>query len=99
LSEALHLLTTAAHRARLYHYLSLLPITLAPKLDSDDLFLPMFEWLERYTEHTTDWADAHMAILCGNDRRLRVWTYDREFHTIWRRPDGSKIPVVGKRKS
>ncbi len=30
----------------------------------------------------------------NSDRRLKVWTYDREFHSAWRRPDGSAIPLA-----
>ena len=47
-------------------------------------------------EHEPDWADACIAVLCGHDRRLRVWTYDHEFHTTWRRPDGTLIPLAIK---
>jgi predicted nucleic acid-binding protein len=98
LCETLHLLEAASHRSRLQHYITLLPIALAPSLESSELFRSIFAWLKRYSEHSPDWADAHLAMLAGTDRRLRVWTYDTEFQTIWRRPDGSKIPVVGKRK-
>jgi predicted nucleic acid-binding protein len=99
LTETAYLLPGDAHRQRLAKYLTTVPITLAPALNSDDLYREIFAWLARYAEHMPDWADAHMSVLCGQNRQLRVWTYDREFHTIWRRPDGSRIPVVGKRRS
>jgi len=51
-------------------------------------------WLAKYAEHEPDWADACIAVLCGHDRRLKVWTYDREFRTTWRRPDGTIIPLA-----
>ena len=27
----------------------------------------------------------------------RLWTYDREFRTTWRRPDGTAIPLATRR--
>ncbi|MGH9253776.1 MAG: hypothetical protein ACRD3C_04320, partial [Vicinamibacterales bacterium] len=35
-----------------------------------------------------------IAVLCGRDARLKVWTYDREFRTTWRKPDGRAIPMA-----
>ena len=55
-----------------------------------------FAWLEKYGEHEPDWADACMAVVCGHDRTLRVWTYDREFKTTWRRPNGTMIPLAAR---
>ena len=54
----------------------------------------VFAWLLKYSDHEPDWADACIAVLCGNDRSLSVWTYDKEFHTTWRRPDGTRIPLA-----
>ena len=52
----------------------------------------VFEWLGQYAEHEPDWADGCLAVLSGDDRQLKVWTYDREFRAVWRRPDGTVIP-------
>ena len=54
----------------------------------------VFAWLEDYAEHEPDWADACLAVLSGRDRSASLWTYDREFRTTWRRPDGSRIPLA-----
>jgi predicted nucleic acid-binding protein len=54
----------------------------------------VFHWLTKYAEHEPDWADACIAVLCGHDKRLKVWTYDREFRTTWRRLDGTVIPMA-----
>jgi hypothetical protein len=35
-----------------------------------------------------------LAVLSGRDQHLKVWTYDREFRTAWRRPDGTAIPMA-----
>lgn len=95
LSETCHLLPFAAQRMRLQDFLDEFDVGSAPFPATASLFREVFAWLARYAEHSPDWADAHLAVLCGYNRRLRVWTYDREFQSIWRRPDGSRIPVVG----
>jgi predicted nucleic acid-binding protein len=56
----------------------------------------VFAWLVKYADHEPDWADGCIAVLSGHHRRLKVWTYDREFQTIWRRPDGKAIPLAIK---
>ncbi len=55
-----------------------------------------FDWLAKYAEHEPDWADACLAVLSGRDEGLKVWTYDREFKTTWRRPNGTAIPLAVK---
>ena len=52
------------------------------------------DWLARYADHEPDWADACLAVLSGRNRALKVWTYDREFRTTWRRPNGTAIPLA-----
>lgn len=59
-------------------------------------WLDVFDWLAKYADHEPDWADACLAVLSGRDHDLKVWTYDREFRTTWRRPDGTAIPLVGR---
>lgn len=62
--------------------------------DEGSLWSEAFDWVARYADHQPDWADAILAVLCGRDRALRVWTYDREFRDVWRRPDGIRIPLA-----
>jgi len=52
------------------------------------------DWLDRYADHSPDFADAVLAVLSGERRDISVWSYDSEFRTIWRRPDGSRIPLA-----
>jgi hypothetical protein len=54
----------------------------------------VFDWMERYAEHEPDWTDACLAVLSGDERAAKVWTYDRQFRGIWRRPDGGAISLV-----
>ena len=54
----------------------------------------VFGWLDKYPDHAPDWADGCIACLCGRDPRLKVWTYDREFRSTWRKPDGKAIALA-----
>jgi predicted nucleic acid-binding protein len=77
---------------RLLEYSKAVPVAGDEALRSD-----VFEWLIKYGDHQPDWADGCLAVLSGRDPRRRVWTYDVEFRTIWRRPDGSSIPLARRR--
>ena len=66
----------------------------APIVETSALWSEIFAWMRRYAEHEPDWVDAYIAVLCGANRRWRVWSYDREFRALWRRPDGSRIPLA-----
>lgn len=54
----------------------------------------VFRWLIKYADHEPGWADGCLAVLSGRHERLKVWTYDREFRTTWRRLDGKPIPLA-----
>ena len=59
----------------------------------------IFDWLARYAQHEPDWCDAELVVLAGRERSS-IWTYDKEFRTLWRAPDGRSLKVVpGDRKS
>ncbi len=81
-------------RQRLHALLDALAISSLPGHCNRDFWSDVLGWLAKYAEHEPDWADACIAVLSGQDRRLKVWTYDREFRTVWRRPDGSAIPMA-----
>jgi hypothetical protein len=68
----------------------------APVDDRDSMWTEIFRWLDKYSEYEPDWADAYLAVLCGRDSTHKVWTYDIEFRTIWRRPNGTRIPTANK---
>ncbi len=53
-------------------------------------------WMQKYAPHRPDFADAHLVLLSATLARSRVWTYDTEFRTVWRRPDGSAVPMAVK---
>jgi predicted nucleic acid-binding protein len=94
LTEACALLSHPVQRRRLRRFFE--EFTVAPYRADDELrlWLEVFAWLDRYEEHEPDWADGYLAVVSGRERRFRVWTYDREFRTTWRRPDGTRIPLA-----
>ena len=94
LTEACVLLPRPVQRRRLRAVLEEFSATPYSAGDELGLRTEVFEWLERYKEHEPDWADGYLAVVSGRERRSRVWTYDREFQTIWRRPDGTPIPLA-----
>lgn len=94
LTEACVLLLHPIQRRRLRRFLEEFSVVPYRADDELRLWLEVFEWLDRYEEHEPDWADGYLAVVAGRERQFRVWTYDREFRTIWRRPDGTRIPLA-----
>ncbi len=91
LSEACFLLPELAARERLRFLLTRLAIR---SLSLDETWWPdVFDWLERYAEHEPDLADAQLVVASGRNK-CKIWTYDREFSSVWRRPDGSRVPLL-----
>ena len=94
LSEACFLLAHRAQRERLRRFLAEFDITPYRSEDESRLWTEVFDWLTRYQEHDPDWADGYIAVVSGKETRWSVWTYDGEFRTTWRRPDGTRIPLA-----
>src|SRR5262249_55874519 len=94
LAEAHFLLPESAARKRIWFLLTRLAIR---SLVFDETWWPDIEsWLEKYAEHEPDFADAQL-VVASSVKKSRVWTYDGEFKTVWRRLDGSRIPLFGHR--
>jgi predicted nucleic acid-binding protein len=94
LTEACFHLPHRSQRQRLRALLGDLGVQPIPIMYERNLFLEVFDWLTKYADHGPDRADACLAILSGRDKNLKLWTYDREFRTTWRRPDGTAIPLA-----
>lgn len=94
LTEACVLLAHPVQRRRLRRFLEEFSVLPYRADDELRLWLEVFDWLDRYAEHEPDWADGYLVVVSGRERRFQVWTYDREFRTIWRRPDGTRIPLA-----
>lgn len=75
----------------LLHDLSMQPV---PVANEGAFWLEVLDWLAKYADHEPDWADGCLAVLSGRDKDLKVWTYDREFRTTWRRQNGTVIPLA-----
>jgi predicted nucleic acid-binding protein len=94
LTEACVLLPHAVQRRRLRRFLVQFSVSVYRVDDELGLWLDVFDWLDRFEEHEPDWADGYLVVVAGREPRFRVWTYDREFRTIWRRPDGTRVPLA-----
>lgn len=94
LTEACFHLPHPVQRQRLRRFLSEFVVSPVSTDDEGAVWLDVFDWLARYQEHAPDWADGYLAVLSGRDHRSKVWTYDGEFRSTWRRPDGSRIPLA-----
>jgi hypothetical protein len=95
LTEVCALLPFPMQQRRLRRLFDEFSVAAYPADDEPRLWQDVFAWLDRYAEHEPDWVDGYLAVVSARERQARVWTYDREFRTIWRRPDGSRIPVLG----
>ena len=96
LTETCFHLTHSVHRRRLRAIIDEFGMQSVDVDDDHAFWLAVCDWLIKYTDHDPDWADGCLAVLSGYDTRLKVWTYDGEFRTTWRRPDGSAIPLALK---
>jgi predicted nucleic acid-binding protein len=93
-TEACFHLPHESQRRRLAAVLDRFDVTPLSAADPREFWRDVFAWVLKYQEHDPDWADGCIAVLSGQDVRLKVWTYDREFRTTWRRPDGTAIPMA-----
>ena len=94
LAEVCFHLPAPSQRLRLQQTLERLHIHSVEVGDVHALWGEIFDWLQKYADHEPDWADAYLAVLCGRDRKHKVWTYDVEFRNIWRKPNGSPIALA-----
>lgn len=94
LAESCFLLETPGQRARLRALLVRLLMLGLPEEPTEPFRDSVLDWLERYEDHEPDFADACLAVASTIETGAKVWTFDSEFKTIWRRPDGTKIPVA-----
>jgi predicted nucleic acid-binding protein len=92
LSESFYLLPEGHLRLRLRSYLEHLRVAILET--QADAWEAIFDWMEQYEEHEPALADAQLVALSAVDASRRVWSYDRDFLSLWRRPDGTRVPIV-----
>jgi len=85
-----------SQRLRLHAFVREFGVETLPLTCTLDFWFDVFDWLAKYADHEPDWADACLAVLSGRDKTVKIWTYDREFRTTWRRPNGTTIPLAVK---
>lgn len=94
LTEVCFLLPHPVQRQRLRRFLAEFAIEAYRAEDEGGLWFEVFDWLLRYQDHDPDWTDGYLAVVSGKEKRSSLWTYDAEFRTIWRRPDGTRVPLA-----
>lgn len=97
LCESVFALPRADQRGRLSLLLQRLPISPIVADDEDAMRRDIFAWLARYADHAPDYADAERCVAAGYHKRVRIWSYDSEFESVWRKPDGRRLAVVSRR--
>jgi predicted nucleic acid-binding protein len=88
LAEACFILGARGQRARLAEVLA----GIHARPAAEPAWDAVFEWLARYADHEPDWADGCLVVMASKEQR--IWTYDEEFRKIWRRLDGSRVPLA-----
>ena len=93
LCEALHFLTSKRHRAALMLGFDkgLFQVLVD---DAPGPALRALKWLEHFAEHDPDFADGHVIALAERDSGLAIWTFDAEFHDVWRTLKGKKVRLA-----
>lgn len=96
LTEACFHLPHLEQRRRLHAWVHELKMRPLPAAIDITFWSEVLDWLAKYSDHEPDWADGCLAVLSGRDKALKVWTFDGEFRTTWRRPNGTAIPLAAK---
>jgi predicted nucleic acid-binding protein len=94
LTETCFHLPYRSQRQRLRALLDDLAVQPVPTTNESGFWLDVLDWLTKYADHEPDWADGCLAVLSGRDKDAKVWTYDKQFRTTWRRPNGTVIPLA-----
>jgi predicted nucleic acid-binding protein len=91
LTEA-HFLLAAPHlRARLASLFDRDVLRLELPTQADELVTRALSWLKKYAQHEPDFADAYLVAAAEHDPDASVWTFDREFSTVWRTLRGKRV--------
>ncbi len=93
LTEAFFLRAGAHLRARAVALVERGLLHLEQPAGLEDLTRRTFRWLARYAEHEPDSADGWLVEWASADP-ASVWTFDREFSTVWRTLKVKRVKLV-----
>lgn len=93
LTEALHFLRLAAVRQRLWAAFDLGHLQLVATSEPEHTHAAI-TWLQKFSDHPPDFADAHLVAWAASDPGLSVWTFDGEFRSTWRTLDGKPVRLA-----
>jgi predicted nucleic acid-binding protein len=96
LAESCFLLLHPIQRRRLRRVVEELSMH-PPALEDERLRDDTFAWLDKYADHEPDWTDGYLIQLAARNKGSRIWTYDKEFSTIWRHLNGKRVSLFGSR--
>lgn len=91
LAEACFLAPAPHLRMRMQHLIERLPLGIVELPQAS--WATVFAWLARFADHTPDLCDAQLCVL-ASEHDASLWSYDREFRTLWRSPEGKALRVV-----
>jgi predicted nucleic acid-binding protein len=94
LVEACFLLRSDYLRARLHAILEMFGMKHVEV--SAQQWPEIFQWLHDYASHVPDLCDAILVSFAYRET-VSIWTYDKEFRTIWRTPHKKALKVVPAR--
>ena len=94
LAEALFLLSAVHLRKRLELLFEENIFEPYPLREPEHRLSQCFQWLEEYEEHAPDFADAYLIVASSAEANSRIWTFDREFSTVWRLPNGRPVRLA-----
>lgn len=93
LTEAFFLLPEAHLRGRLVALVEQGLVQVEDPADLGELSRRTFKWLAKYAEHQPDFADGWLVEWAWS-AQASVWTFDREFSTVWRNLKGTRVKLV-----
>ena len=94
LTEACFLLPDSGLRRRVGALLEREVVQLGAPKNGDEVTRRTLKWLARYAEHSPDFADGFLAAWAESDASLAVWTFDREFSSVWRTLSGKRVRLA-----
>jgi predicted nucleic acid-binding protein len=92
LVESLWVLSASYLRRRLWQ--TLLGMS-AEHINVESAWWPTIAaWMDKYDTHSPDLCDA-VLLQVSSQKHAKIWTYDKEFRTVWKDSSGQHPQLVG----